>query len=267
MGNMFAKDALSTEANRQVSQALLLWLIFFGCLMLLNGTIPFLLGQDLHTWTASASKRFLLSLLIYGGLCFCAPLILAKGWPVVRRPGFLLPCLAALAAISFWSTLRGIAAVVVVVYIFLHWRYDLSSLGFRTRGWRGDLAVLLAVGLVVLAAVLLQSRTTPYNWEKSALGVLDRMFANPASTVENVFYFGFLAERLVEITGRWLTPPLIAGMYTLHEMTNPEYWYGGASFGFIFVGIWLVAALYTWRRSIPVIWLGDGLIRFVFWAG
>jgi hypothetical protein len=263
---MFASDTLPTSASRQVRQALLLWVIFFGCLVLLNGTIPFLLGLDLHAWTVSPAKRFLLSLLIYGGLCFCAPLILVKGWAVVRRPGFLLPCLAALAAITFWSTLRGIAAVVVVVYAYLHWRYDLSPLGFRTRSWKGDLAVLLGIALVILTAVLFQSRTAPYHWGKSALGVLDRMFANPASTVENVFYFGFLAERLVEKTGRWLTPPLIAGMYTLHEMTNPEYWYGGTAFGFIFAGILLVAALYVWRRSMPVIWIGDGLTRFIFRA-
>lgn len=261
---MFASGTLSPSAGRPVRQALWLWLVFFVSLVLFNGTIPFLLGRDLHAWTVSPAKRFLLSLVLYGGFCFSAPLILVKGWTVVRRRSFLLPCLAALAAITFWSTLRGIAAVVVVVYAYLHWRFDLSPLGFRTRSWKGDLAVLLGVGLVVLAAVLFQSRLAPYPWEKSALGVLDRMFANPASTVENVFYFGFLAERLVDKAGRWLTPPLIAGMYTLHEMTNPEYWYGGAAFGFIFVGIWLVAALYVWRRSVPVIWLGDGLIRFIF---
>ncbi len=261
---MYTSDALTPPADRPARQAIIIWLIFFGCLALLNGTIPFLLGRDLHAWTVSPAKHYLLSLLIYGGLCFIAPLILVKGWTVVRRPGFLLPCLAALVAITLWSTLRGIAAVVVIVYAYLHWRYDLSALGFRTRAWRIDIVVLLGIGLVILAAVILQSIRVPYNWGKSALGVLDRLFANPASTVENLFYFGFLTERLVGKTGRWLTPPFVAAMYTAHEMTNPEYWYGGMSFVFTFVGIWLVAALYVWRRSIPVIWLGDGLTRFVF---
>ncbi len=226
---MYASELLHPSSDRPVRQALLLWLIFFGCLVLLNGTIPFLLGRDLHAWTVSPVKHYLLSLLIYGGLCFITPLILVKGWAVVRRPGFWLPCLAALVAITLWSTFRGIAALVVIVYALLHWRYDLSALGFRMRGWKGDLVVMLAIGLIILAAVLFQSSRVPYNWGKSALGVLDRLFANPASTVENVFYFGFLTERLVGKTGRWLTPPLVAGMYTAHEMTNPEYWYGGMS--------------------------------------
>jgi hypothetical protein len=52
-------------------------------------------------------------------------------------------------------------------------------------------------------------------------------------------------------------------MYTAHEMINPEYWYEGMSFGFVFVGVALVTALYLWRRSVVVIWLGDGLRRFL----
>jgi len=41
-------------------------------------------------------------------------------------------------------------------------------------------------------------------------------------------------------------------------MTNPEYWYEGMSFAFVFVGIALITAIYLWRRSAVVIWLGDG---------
>ena len=52
-------------------------------------------------------------------------------------------------------------------------------------------------------------------------------------------------------------------MYAALEMSNPEYWYGGMAFGFVFVGVAIWAALYLWRRSAVVIWLGDGLYRFV----
>ncbi len=260
---MISNPALQASPDRSWRQALLLWLIFFGGMVLLNGTFPFLLGGDLRAWTASPVKYLLLSLLIYGGLFFCAPLVLVNGWAAARRPGFWLPCLAALVAITFWSDLRGIAGVVVVVYAYLHWRYDLSGLGFRTRGWKGDLAVLLGVAAVVLAVVIFQSTRAPFNWGKSALGVLDRLFANPASTVENLFYFGFLAERLSYRAGKWLTPLLVALMYTAHEMSNPEYWYGGVAFGFLFGGVAIWAAIYLWRRSAVVIWLGDGLYRFV----
>ena len=91
----------------------------------------------------------------------------------------------------------------------------------------------------------------------------NRLFANPASTVENLFYFGFLTEQLSRRTGGWLTPPLVGLMYTAHEMSNPEYWYGGANFVLIFVGVTIWAAIYLWRRSAVVIWLGDGLYRLV----
>jgi hypothetical protein len=56
---------------------------------------------------------------------------------------------------------------------------------------------------------------------------------------------------------------LIGLMYTLHEMSNPEYWYGGLSFVFVFVAITLTATVYLWRRSMLVVWLGDGLSRFI----
>jgi Na+-transporting NADH:ubiquinone oxidoreductase subunit NqrB len=93
--------------------------------------------------------------------------------------------------------------------------------------------------------------------------MLDRLFANPASTVENLFYFGFLTERLSLKTGRWLTPLLVGLMYMAHEMTNPEYWYESMNFILPFVGVAIFAAIYLWRRSAVVIWLGDGLYRFV----
>jgi hypothetical protein len=51
-------------------------------------------------------------------------------------------------------------------------------------------------------------------------------------------------------------------MYTTHEMSSPEYWYGGMNFAFIFVGVTIWALIYLWRRSAVAIWLGDGLYRF-----
>jgi hypothetical protein len=89
------------------------------------------------------------------------------------------------------------------------------------------------------------------------------LFANPASTAENLFYFGFLAERLSGKIGKRLTPLLIALMHTVHEMSNPEYWYEGVPFVLIYIGVAIITTIYLWRRSIIVIWLGDGLGRFL----
>jgi hypothetical protein len=114
--------------------------------------------------------------------------------------------------------------------------------------------------------ILLWQRSSYDEWCRESwfhINRSDRLFANPASTVENLFYFGFLTERLLYKTGKWFTPLLIATMYTSHEISNPEYWYGHLSFVFVFVAIAVTAAIYTWRRSVIVTWLGDGLSRFV----
>jgi membrane protease YdiL (CAAX protease family) len=84
--------------------------------------------------------------------------------------------------------------------------------------------------------------------------MLDRLFANPASTTENLFYFGFLTDRLSSKFDRWWTPVMIDLMYGLHEMTNPEYWYERVFFPPVFVGIALFAMIYLWRWSVIAIW-------------
>lgn len=92
---------------------------------------------------------------------------------------------------------------------------------------------------------------------------IDRFIFNPASTVENLFYFGFLAERLRVKLGRFWTPVLIGTMYGFHEMTNTEYWYEGRFFPLIFIGVAVFTAIYLWRRNVIAIWVGDGLGKFI----
>ncbi|HMA07689.1 MAG TPA: hypothetical protein VKP68_07505, partial [Ramlibacter sp.] len=165
--------------------------------------------------------------------------------------------------ITFWRFLRWGPALAIPVLAYLHWRFDLSGYGLRWHGWKGNLLAVLVMGLLGLVPLLIQRAGGPPAVGSAAADALRRMFANPASTVENLFYFGFLTERISYRLGRWLTPLLIGLMYAAHEMSNPEYWYGGAAFGFILVGVALWAVVYLWRRSAVVIWLGDGLYRFV----
>lgn len=253
----------SDRKQTEFRQAVLLWLAFLLTAILMNGTVPFLLGADLHAWTSSSLKSILFSFSGYAVLFFLAPLLLVKGGGILRRPEILLPVLAGMAAFTFWRFLPGIAAVGVAVLAYLHWRCDLSSLGFRSQGWKGDLAAVLFMGLLFAAPAWIGSHGGPPDLGGAASAGLARLFANPASSIENLFYYGFLTERLSPKTGPWLTPFLIGGMYTLHEMTNPEYWYEGMQFGVIFVGVSIFAAVYLWRRSTPVMWLGDGLGRFL----
>lgn len=255
------KSASSVETNRRFYQALALWGVFIVVNVLNNGTIPFLFGADLHAWTYSPIKTLVYSVVIYGGLFLVAPLILEMSWKVVSQPSFLLTVLSMLAALAAYAFFRPAAGLVVLGLAYLHWRFNLSGLGLRFSGWRGDLLAILFIGLLYFLPNLMKGGLFSFTPFAAVPAGLDRLFANPASTTENLFYFGFLAERFSHKTGRW-TPVLIGGMYTLHEMSNPEYWYEGVSFIFTFIGVAVITAVYLWRRSTPVIWLGDGLGRF-----
>jgi len=258
---------MTTMTNRsnlidRSNQAILLWGVFFVLVVILNGTIPYLLGADLHAWTQSPIKSVVFAFVFYAVLFLAVPLTLIKGWQIVRQPAFLYPLGIAMMAITFWQFLPGIVSIAIIVLAYLHWRFDLSEYGIRSRGWKGDLLAVLFIGLLGFFPILMKSFAGPFAFG-DALGVaLNRWFANPASSIENLFYFGFLTERLSYRTGTWLTPTLIGLMYTAHEMTNPEYWYGGMNFVLTFVGVTIWSAIYLWRRGAVAIWLGDGLYRF-----
>ncbi len=249
--------------TQRSKQAFYLWVIFFLLVVTINGTIPFTLGADLHAWTQSTVKSVLFAFVFYSVLFLAVPLILIKGWQTVRQPGFLYPLGLAMLAITFWSLFRGVAVIAIIMLAYLHWRFDLSAYGIKSRGWKGDVLAVILMGVLGFVPLLMQTMHQPGSFGTALATALDRLFANPASSIENLFYFGFLTESLSHRTGRWLTPPLIGLMYTAHEMTNPEYWYGGMNFVLIFVGVTIWSTIYLWRRSAIVIWLGDGLYRFV----
>ena len=242
-------------------RALILWGAFVLAVIIIHGTIPFVLGADMRAWVYSPAHILLVGLLGYGILFTAIPLICIKGWQTVRQPAFLIPLLLTVAAFALFDVLRGIAVVGVLALAYLHRRYDLSDYGIRSNGWKGDLLAILFLSVLSILPSLFRPLTfsSPSN---ALLAGLDRMFANPASTAENLFYFGFVTERLSHKTGKWLTPFLVGLMYVAHEMTNPEYWYEGMSFGIIFIVITVAAFFYLWRRSVVVLWLGDGLSWF-----
>jgi hypothetical protein len=243
--------------------AIKVWLLFFVVLVGINGTIPFILGYDMHAWTASTAKVLLVGFVIYGGFSLVVPLFVIKGSNAVRRPAFLVPLAVAVVGVGLWYVLPYSAALALASLAYLHRRFDLSGYGIKSKGWKGDVAAILLLGLLESVAVFFQPGPLSISLASGAVAGVYRLFANPASTVENFFYFGFITERLSQKTGRFLTPLLIGAMYTAHEMSNPEYWYNGTPFAIEFVGITLIAFLYIWRRNVIPIWLGDGLGKFL----
>jgi hypothetical protein len=244
-------------------QALALWLVFILANLLINGTIPFAMGMDMRAWSQSTVKFLLVGFIVYGLLFTAAPLILTKGWETIRQRAFLLPLCLAVLATTFSLVLWRVNAIAILVLAYLHWRFDLSELGLRSCGRRGDILAILIIGGLGLVQVLVRSGPLEFSALEGLVAAFDRLFANPGSSVENLFYFGFLTERLSRKTGRWLTPLIIGLMYVAHEMSNPEYWYEGMNFTMTYFGVAILAAIYLWRRSAIIIWIGDGLMRFV----
>jgi hypothetical protein len=266
-GRLNATESESAEKERIVHQkarqVLVVWVAFFAATLSFNLLIPLALGFDLHEWTYSTAKGLLLFSVDYAGFFVVVPLVLVKGWRTVRKPAFLIPMLAAAVSVVLWYPIHYIATIAIVVYVYLHWRYDLGELGFRSRGLVGDSAGVLLLGALGLLQGTVSGALAQIAVLPALTSTVFRMFGNPASTVENLFYFGFITDRLGNRFNRYLVPFLIGAMYTAHEISNPEYWYEGTSFVFIFIGVTVMAALYLWRRSVVVVWLADGLSWFL----
>lgn len=251
------------ELPRSARETLRLWVAFFCVALLLNGTLPFLAGRDLHRWTSSTTKSVLFGVLIYGCLFMGGPVLLLKGRSRMRQPGFLIPLLIGISALGFRPVFRPSALIALLALAYLHLRHDLSGLGVRSPSSSRDVAAIIVLGLLPLAMRGLSPR--PWGWHPGVAlqAGLDRLLLNPASTTENLFYFGLLAERLSPWSGRWGTPVLVGALYTVHEMSNPEYWYEGMNFPMVFAGIAVTTAVYLWCRNSVTLWLGSGLGRFV----
>jgi hypothetical protein len=252
------------EANKKKArQALIVWSLFFAATVTINVLIPIALGTNLHDWTYSDAKGLLLFLVNYAGFFLIVPLVLTKGWRTFKKPSFIIPVVAAAVSVVLWYSLHYIAIVAIIVYVYLHWRFDLSELGFRTKGWKGDVAAILVVGSLGILQALVSSSVLQIALLPAVYATAFRMFGNPASTVENLFYFGFLTERISKPWNRYAIPFLVGAMYTAHEISNPEYWYERMQFALVFIGVAVFAAIYLWRRSIAVTWLSDGFRWFL----
>jgi hypothetical protein len=149
--------ALSIDKiDRQAWQALLVWGIFIVLLVIANDTVPFVLGVDVHAWTYSKFKSVIFNFVFYAVIFLVVPLIFTKGWATVRQPAFLLPLLVAVLGITLGPFVQFAPALVVIVLAYLHWRFDLTNLGIRSRGWKGDVLAIVLFGLLSLVAPLLQ---------------------------------------------------------------------------------------------------------------
>ena len=115
----------STDQALRLKRALGLWGVYFITTLLVNGSLLYLLGVDLHAWSYSPLKDLLVNLSIYGVLFLVAPLVLTVGWETVRQPGFLLPLIIGLMYTAhemsnpeYWYEGMQFGLVLVGVFLF-----------------------------------------------------------------------------------------------------------------------------------------------------
>jgi hypothetical protein len=121
--------------------------LFFAVTVTINLLIPLIFGFNMHDWTYSNAKGLLLFSINYAGFFLILPLVLTKGWGTVKKPNFI-PVAATAISVVLWYPLHYIATIAIVVYIYLHWKFDLSDLGFKSKGWKGDVTAIIIVGTI-----------------------------------------------------------------------------------------------------------------------
>lgn len=85
---------------------------------------------------------------------------------------------------ALWPT----SFLTIPCLIYLHRRFELSQLGFVSKGAAGDAAVIVLMGLLALGAVFLPPPSQlHFAFGSAIVAALDRLFLNPASSVENLF--------------------------------------------------------------------------------
>lgn len=251
------------RASRSALEALGVWMLFLLACVLINASIPFALGADVSAWTGSWQKSILFGAVIYGLLFLVVPVLLVKGQAMARHPVALALMLLMLLSAALWSVVPFAAFGILLGLGLMHRKYGLAELGVRFSLDRSDLLALLFIALLYSVPQLASLARGRLDLVGALAAGLKRLLANPATTAEYLFYFGFLATRLEPRLGRWVTPALIGLLYAVHEMTNPEYWAEGMQFALVGIGVAAACSIYLWRRNLLPIWLGDGLSRLL----
>lgn len=145
----------------------------------------------------------------------------------------------------------------LIGYIILVERRPLSSVNLRWPTWKSfafgaAAAVLMVAGIALLYAVVL-----PAMGPSASAGKLNTIKALPvwfrvmlilrAAAFEELFYRGFVIERLTDLTGlRWLAAVISVTAFTLAHL---EYW-GWAHLMIAGFAGCLLTGLYLWRRDL-----------------
>jgi uncharacterized protein len=145
----------------------------------------------------------------------------------------------------------------LIGYIVLVERRPLSSVNLRRPTWKSfafgtATAVLMVAGIALLYAAVL-----PVLGPSASAGRLDTIKALPAwfrvmlilraAAFEELFYRGFVIERLTDLTGlRWLAAVISVTAFTLAHL---EYWGWAHLLIAGFAGC-LLTGLYIWRRDL-----------------
>ena len=148
-------------------------------------------------------------------------------------------------------------AAILLAYIMLVERRPLSSVNLRFPTWK-NLGLGAVGGLVMVAGIaLLYIEVLPALGTAASANQLDTVRALPlwfrlaivlrAAFFEEIFYRGFVIERLTELTGlRWLAAAISLAAFTYAHV---DYW-GWAHVLIAGFGGCILTGLYLWRRDL-----------------
>lgn len=242
---------------------ILIWFVFIFLAIIFNRTIQFIFGFDVKNWTYSTLKSLLFNIFIYGIVFYIIPIFytnrknLKWNW-LIYICSFLSILGLGLSIYSRWFNILLYISVVILII-----KGYLTNLGFeRIKFWEFILLTIF-YGILYLIPVLVTRSNQNLTINDAISSLIDRMFLNPASTVEFIFYFGFIGKRLSLMLGKIITPIALGLMYTIHEISNPEYWFENINFIFIPFGIAIFSYIFLWKKNLIPIWIADGIGRFI----
>lgn len=170
--------------------------------------------------------------------------------------GWIFPGQSFAAQVKQEAAYWGMAAV-VLAYIVLVERRPLSSVNLRVPTWK-NVGIGVAAGLIMLAGIaLLYIEVLPALGPTTSANQLKTVLTLPlwfriaivirAAFFEEIFYRGFVIERLSELTGRrWMAAGISLVAFTYAHV---GYW-GWAHVLIAGFGGCILTGVYMWRRDL-----------------
>lgn len=231
--------------------------------IIISFIIPFVAGYELSSWHHSSIKQMLESFAIMGVIFIVLPLFANKGTYLFKQLRFTIPLILTVLSATFSQYIFILGSIPLFALIYIHFQFSLADFGFRTKNWKKEALAILAVATISLLPILLMKLGIENIWFNKFSTASGRILGNSTALIKSFFFFGFLMERLLRNYNKYISILLIAAMFSIYEVCTTAFWIEDYSLIFIIPIVLLLAVIYTWTRSVVVIWLGVGAGRLI----